>query len=382
MNDRPTIFFSAAEASGDHHAAGLIAALRQRLPDARIIGGGGQAMAEAGCEVLVEMASKATMMAGPILRIRYYVKRVNHLRRLIREIKPDVVVPVDSPALNWHIAKAAKKASIPVMYYIAPQVWAWARHRVKKLARLTDHVACILPFEQDYLRQRHVNATFIGHPLFDELPPRRDPLPDLDEAGRTGNWQVALLPGSRPGEIASHAPAMVTVAEAISRKWPGATCTFAAVDERGANNIRKAVGDSQLPIAVGMTPEQLSESHFAVVASGTATLLTAQYGVPMVVVYRANRLTYHLVGRWILKTNFLSLANILADREIVPELMPWFGNVNALTEAVMEMMSNPQRLQEARRNLLAVTDPLDGHDRPAREAAADLVIELLQQRSG
>ncbi|HDZ20040.1 hypothetical protein LCGC14_0095700 [marine sediment metagenome] len=382
MSDSPTIFFCAAEASGDAHAAELITALKRRLPGARIIGAGGQRMADAGCEVAIEMVSQATMLHGPFLKIGYYRRCLRQMKQIMDETSPAVVVPVDSPALNWHVARAAKQRGIGVMYYIAPQVWAWATHRVGKLARLTDHVACILPFEQDYLRARGVNATFVGHPLFDHAAPRPASLPDLAEASQTGRWRVALLPGSRAGEIADHASAMAAVADAIAQRWPEAVCTFAAPDETAAQRIADAVGDSSVKIVAGQTPKVLADSHMAVVTSGTATLLTAHYGVPMVVVYKLAWLTYQLVGRWILRTQFLSLVNILADREIVPELMPWFGSVGKLVDAVLAQMTDLEKLTTARRDVLAVSASLEGGAKPACEATADLVIDLIQRRGG
>ncbi|MHC4984976.1 MAG: lipid-A-disaccharide synthase [Planctomycetota bacterium] len=377
MKDRPTIFFTAAETSGDHHAAGLVAALRKRLPDARMLGAGGQAMADAGCEIVMETVSKAQMLGGPLLKIPHWIRRVRKLQRLIREVRPDVVVPVDSPALNWHMAKAAKSIHAPVMYYVAPQVWAWARGRVKKLARLTDRVACILPFEEDYLRQRGVNATFVGHPLFDEVPPRPEPMPDLDEAVATGRFRVALLPGSRDAEIANHAAAMQAVAVDIRNHWPEAQCTFAAPDQRAADRIREAVGEGVFEIKVDATPEVLANSHVAVVASGTATLLTAYYGVSMVVVYKVNWLTYQLVGRWIIKTPFLSLVNILAGREVAPELMPWTGGVKNLSKTTLDLMADRERLHTMRQELLGISAPLERRDLDAAGRAADLVIDLI-----
>ncbi|MBN1553224.1 MAG: lipid-A-disaccharide synthase, partial [Phycisphaerae bacterium] len=142
-NSRPVIFLSAAEASGDHHAANLIHALRKRFPDARFLGAAGPAMAAAGCESIIDLTAKASMVAGPLTNLRYYRRAVRLLQKAIREARPDILVPVDSPALNWHLAKAAKAVGVPVMYYVAPQVWAWARWRIKKVRRLTDHVACL-----------------------------------------------------------------------------------------------------------------------------------------------------------------------------------------------------------------------------------------------
>ncbi|MHC4561323.1 MAG: lipid-A-disaccharide synthase [Planctomycetota bacterium] len=379
MANTPTIFFTAAEASGDSHGAGLVAALRERLPNARLVGAGGAKMADSGCEILLDMTAQAAMLHGAVMKLRYFHRCLRQLRSHVRQIKPDVIVPIDSPALNWHVAKAARKQGVPVMYYVAPQVWAWAPWRVQKLRKLTDRVACILPFEEEYLRKRGVNATFVGHPMFDHMPPRPDDLPDLSAAALSGEWRVALLPGSRPGEIAAHAPAMLAAAQAIRKQSPNAICAFTAGNEAAAERIRQATGHLDLPVEVGRTSEVLAESHFAVTSSGTATLQVAHYGVPMVIVYRASKWGYRLFGRWLIRTRHLSLVNVLAGREVVPELMPWFGDVDEVVHTTLMMMSDVFRLHQIRDDLLTITAPLENRPQSTAEATADLVMKLLDK---
>jgi lipid-A-disaccharide synthase len=377
MSDGPTIFISSAEASGDRHAAGLIRAIKAKRPDARIVGAGGPLSAEAGAEILADMTAQASMLGGPLLKLRYYRRNVRLLQRAIREIKPDVMVPVDSPALNWHLAKAAKKVDVPVMYYVAPQVWAWAPWRIKKVRKLTDHVACLLPFEESYFRDRGVAATFVGHPLFDHLPARPETLPNLADASMTGRWRVAMLPGSRPAEIASHAEAMIEVARAIRERWPQATCVMTAPTEDAAKHLRHVIDEDLVHLAVGQTAEVLADSHIAVAASGTVTLETAFYGVPMAIVYRVNMLLYHMVGKWLLRTPHLSLVNILADEKLVPELMPWNGNVPDLIDATLTLMDDPDYLEAIRERLIEITAPLARESSKACDHTADLVLSLL-----
>ncbi len=390
QDDKPlTIFMSAAEASGDEHASKLILKLKERLGPVRFVGVAGPRMAAAGCEVLADVTHKASMLGGPILNLVYYIRRIRRIQAAIRRLRPDIVVPVDSPAMNWHIAKAAKGIGVPVVYYVSPQVWAWAPWRVKKLARLTDRVACILPFEQEYLRQRGVNATFVGHPIYDDCPPRPQPLPDLYDAWYSGRWRVALLPGSRPAEIKHHTPAMLQVAAAIARRWPDTQCTFATLSEGGAAEIRRiAQRKRHVDVEVIVGPEAaqqvLAQSNFAVVGSGTVTLQVAYYGVPMVIFYRAGlltRLLHQTVGRLksVVPTRSFSLVNILAQRRIVPEMMPWYGDVNALTRVTLEAMHDLGYLLEMRRNILSVTQPLLTASHTAAGNAADLVIETLER---
>ncbi len=379
-----TVFLSAAEASGDAHAARLIEALRARLGGSRFVGAGGPRMAAAGCELIVDFVGEARMLAAAAMKAPYYWRQLRRIRRELDALRPDVCVPVDSPALNWHVAKAARKAGCPVAYYVAPQVWAWAPWRVKKLARRTTRVACILPFEEDYLRQRGVHAAFVGHPLLDALPDRPEP-PPLPPAD--GALCVAMLPGSRPAEITAHADAMRRVAEDIRARWPGTRAIFTAVDDEAAERIRRTWGDTGgdgVELVTGRTSDVLAKADFAVVASGTATLQVAHFGVPMVVVYRASRLLYHTLGRLLLRTKHLSLVNILADRQLgwpaVAELMPWGGSVRQLSAAVMEALADTEALAEMRRVLPTLVEPLRASGGgTAADNAARIVCEAMRQ---
>jgi lipid-A-disaccharide synthase len=356
MSEAPTIFLSAADISGDAHAAGLIEALRRRLGDVRFVGVGGPRMTAAGCELLAEPARRAAMLAKTVPQVFYYLGVLRRAARGMSECRPAVFVPVDSPALNWHLARAARRRGVPVTYYIAPQVWAWAPWRVRKLRRLTDAVACILPFEEQYLRARGVNARFVGHPLFDDLPPAE--LPDLGEAAAAGRWRIALLPGSRRSEINAHAPALAAVMDRLRRRHGRAEFTFTALDDASAEIIRRRTGRNDLPIEIGKTSEVLSRCHFAVAASGTVTLQVAHFGVPMVIFYHASRWAYRLLRRWLIQTPHLSLVNILAGEQLVPELMPWHGDIDGLAAAAEGMLDDLETLKRLRKRLVELVAPL------------------------
>ena len=421
MTVRPlTIFISAAEASGDYHAANLMRAIRRQVGQdsaiaargVKFVGAAGPLMAAEGCEVVADLTRDASMVGGPFLRLGHYYSAVRRLQRAIREVRPDVVVPVDSPALNWHLAKTGRQLGIPAVYYIAPQVWAWAPWRVRKLARLTTAVACILPFEEQYLRSRGVNATYVGHPLFDDLgeQPRGDCLPDLCDAWANGTWRVAFVPGSRPAEIRGHSPAMLKLAQTIRLRWPQSTCTFTANDPAAAKAILDACGhDSLKPydadsqsasapkgdifLAVGRTRAVLAQSHFGVVKSGTVTLEAAWFGLPMVIVYRTGLLMgalHRTLGRCkaLMPTPHLSLVNILARQTLVEELMPWHGNYRQLEGAVLRDMDDLGRMCELRQSLMGVVRPLQAKDteppsanNSPRRSAADNAAALVLQFS-
>jgi lipid-A-disaccharide synthase len=382
---RPTIFLSAAEASGDLHASNLIRALRRRCPEARLVGVAGPRMQQAGCEALADVSAEASMLLGATGRLDYWLGTLRRMRSAIRRLRPDLHVPVDSPALNWHLAAAARAAGTPVAYYIAPQVWAWAPWRVRKLARLTDQVACILPFEEAYLRARGVRATYVGHPLFDTLGPQRGPaeLPDLLDAWADGTWRVALLPGSRPGEIDQHVPALAAAAVAVRRRWPRARCLLSARQPADARRARPLCAGAPVEIVTGETHGLLASAHVALAVSGTVTLEAAHFGLPVVVFYRVGRglrAARRTVGRWILRTPHLSLVNILAGRQLVPEIMPWNGNPRIVTNALLELMDDPGSLLEMRQELQDLVRPLRVADgTSASDNAARVVCQALRR---
>jgi len=374
----PVFFLSVAEVSGDNHAAALIRSIRSRVPGATFVGAAGPAMQKEGCKSIVDLTASASMLGNVFSKIFYYRRVIKQLQASIREIRPDVFVPVDSPALNWHLAKAARSASVPIVHYIAPQVWAWAPWRIRKLRKLTDHVACLFPFEERYFQDRGVPATFVGHPRFDSPVQRREPSdPTLQEAWVDGNWKIALLPGSREGEIFSIAPAMSVVSDAVAARWPEAQCTFIAADDLAAERIGKATGRDDLCVSTGNFEEVLSESHFAIVASGTASLEVASLGVPMAVVYNISRwqkVVWSLIVRRLVRTRHLSLPNILSGRRIVPELMPWFKSPDQIVDLVFKLLGDYGWLFATRNKLHDLTASLHIEGSTSSEKAAELII--------
>ena len=374
--DQPTVFLSAAEDSSDMHAANLIAALAERRPEVRFFGVGGPRMVEAGCELLADITAHASMFLDNLTKVPYYHSIIRRMGAEMSRRRAAVLVPTDSPGLNWHMAAAARRIGVPVMYYIAPQVWAWAPWRVKKVRRLTDHVACILPFEEEYFRSRGIRTTYVGHPMFDHLPAR--PAARASPPG-DGAWRILLLPGSRVKEIHRHGAAMVRTAELVGRRYPKADFTFSVVNERSARLLVKWAGSS-LPIVIGQTHRLLAESHVALATSGTVTLESAYFGVPMVTFYRIRRLSNAVLSWWLMNTRFYSLVNILAGRELVPELIPWFGRPELLADAMIAQLDDPDGLIATSRALIKLTEPLKAPlGKSASAAAADLVIQTMRR---
>jgi lipid-A-disaccharide synthase len=266
---------------------------------------------------------------------------------------------------------------IPVMYYIAPQLWAWREGRMRKLKKLVDRVACILPFEEEYFKRHGVRATFVGHPLFDELPRDRDSR-NSSERFPQRPPVIGLLAGSRASEAKANFPPMLEVAERVLAEFPQAT--FCSPTTEATHPIVLAeVARRGLPVTIERDAFDaiVPRCDLCLTVSGTATLHVAGWGVPMSVVYRVNRLLWQLLGRWIVRTRTYSLVNLLADAHahIVPEFIPWHGSSGPVAECMLEMLRDPPKLEAQREALRRLVRTLD---RPgASMNAARLAMEMM-----
>ena len=352
-----TIFVSAAEASADAHGAKLIHELRQRIPKLRCEGLGGESMASSGCELLENLVERSAMLTHAFGQVVFYRQLLGRVKRRFAQNSPDVVVVIDSPAWNFHVALAGKKLGIPVLYYIAPQLWAWGAWRIGKLRSRVDKVACILPFEEAWFRERGVEAYYVGHPLFDDEQQIEGPNPwqEISKEFPT----VALLPGSRKHEIHQLWQPMLEIAGNIRAKYPRARFLAAASSESNEELLRREM--PKLPeVDVRRTSIEAATRHadLALVASGTATLEVAAQNCPMIILYHVPWLQWQLAGRWLVKTPYLSLVNILAGRELAPEYMPFGGRVQEVTEKALWLLQDDEGRQEMRIALRHLVAPI------------------------
>ncbi len=336
------VFISAAETSGDKHAAHLINALKVQIPRVKTDGLGGSAMEKAGCNLLENLIERSAMLGAAVKQIPFYHKLLKRVKAYLLEETPDLVILVDSPAWNFHIAKAARQLGIPVLYYIAPQLWAWGAWRLKKLRNNVDKVACILPFEEEWFRSRGVPAEYVGHPLFD------DSHLSITYPGESGNNNtaptVALLPGSRSQEIEKLWKPMLTIALNIRRKYPNTVFLTTASNEKNEQQMRQALPDDfDIEFRDRGIEAVTRYADLTLVASGTATLEVAAQACPMIVMYHINPVSWNLVGRLLIKTKHLSLVNILAGVELVPEYMPFFHQEQEVSEVALEILGSEER---------------------------------------
>ncbi len=373
---RPLFFLSAAEHSGDALGAGLIAALRAEYPDARFRGIGGSKMAAAGCELLADPTRHSAMLLGALSQVGYWLKLLRRVEADMRYHKPAVVIPIDSPPISIRVSRLAHRQGIPVCYYVAPQLWAWAPWRVTKLVGVVNTLCCVLPFEENYFRQRGVHGVYVGHPLFDfptvkatvnaTAGPNRT-IPDSRAASRREDGplpaapiKLALLPGSRQAEVRANLPPMLDVVRQVRGRHSQAAFAIAAADDSRAWQIRSMLRTKGevADVRTGATDAIIDWADVVLTVSGTATLQIAGRCKPLVIMYALARWKWLCVGQFLVQSKYMSLVNILADRELAPEFMPFYGSSRPLAQKIMELLESPEKRLAMSHDLAQLTGPM------------------------
>jgi lipid-A-disaccharide synthase len=376
------IFFSVGEPSGDQHAALLIEELRRRRPEVRVSGYGGPRMEQAGCDVRYPLTNLAVMgIFGVLPKLWQFFQLVRQARKYLARHRPDMVVLVDFPGFNWHIAKAAKSLGIPVIYYLPPQLWAWAPWRVKKVHKYVDLVLSGLPFEAEWYAQRGAKVLYVGHPFFDEVARHSLDGAFLKEWTPETGATVALLPGSRSGEVTSCWPLMLEAARRLAERHPHTQFLVANYKDSQRMQCRELCQDLglRLPMAffVGKTQEIIQLADCAIMVSGSVSLELLARGTPATVMYRCSRLTY-LIGRALVTCQFFSLPNLIAGRMVMPEHLS-VGSpepaIRALVQDVDRWLSNPSALDQACVELETVRRQV--HSAGATQRVAEVLLSRL-----
>jgi lipid-A-disaccharide synthase len=318
-------YIIAGEASGDLHGANLIKALRQQDAQAQIRAWGGDLMAAQGAEIVKHYRDLAFMgFAEVLMNLPTILGNLKFCKQDIMAFKPNVLVLIDYPGFNMRIAEFAKKQGLKVVYYIAPQAWAWKAKRAHKLRRDVDQLLTILPFEKPFFEQYQVPVQFVGHPLLDAIAKR----PAVNKPKRLQQWGllpdvpvVALLPGSRKQEIKAMLPLMLKVAQQFAVQ-----VVVAAAPGQEETFYQGLVNNKKIKVLAGRTYQILEVAQAALVTSGTATLEAALFKVPQVVCYRGNWLSY-FIARQLVKIKYISLVNLIKDKAFLAELIQ--GDFNA-----------------------------------------------------
>ena len=365
----------AGEASGDEHAARLVAAIKERLPQAEFFGIGGEALAAQGVRLLCPASDLAVVGLSEVAgRLGAVMRALWDVGRALKSQDPALAILVDFPDFNFWVARLARYYRVPVMYYISPQVWAWRSYRVRTLARLVDRLVVIFPFEADFYRERGVPATYVGHPLLETLRPPEARRSWLARVGlEPGRLTVALLPGSRTGEIEGHLPGMLKAAALIRRSIPSSQFLLPVASTAPRELVQKLVGDFEkglraqgqggliLKIMQGQSFQVLAAAHMALVASGTATVEAALAGTPTVIVYQVSPLTFR-VGRWLVRVPHVGMANLLAGERLFPELIQEDFTPERLAREALGWIKDRQRLAALGPGLARIVGSLTGLD--------------------
>ncbi|HBS28066.1 MAG TPA: hypothetical protein DEB06_01135 [Phycisphaerales bacterium] len=370
-----SVLFTAFEPSGDDHAAPVIAELRRRHPDLAIYAWGGPKMAQAGARIIQPTGDDAVVGIPGWETIRRYLRIRKDITRWMDEHRPTVHIPVDSPGANFTLARSAKKRGLKVVHLVAPQLWAWGPWRIGKLRRCTDLVLCILPFEQAWFEQRGVRTRFIGHPLFDE-PLDLDRLDQEARALPTGEHRLIVLPGSRAAELRRNFPVMLAAFRELRRRHPGLVGVVGATTDAVRAQLQAKADllggwPEGLDVQVGKTDLLARWGTVAMAVSGTVALQLTKQLRPMVVMYKTNELSWKCAGQFLLRVPFVALPNLIAGREVVTELFPYFKGHERLVEAVDALLCGPERQARQRQGLQGVCAVFAGH--LASASAADAI---------
>lgn len=311
-------YFIAGEASGDLHASNLIKELKQKDEQTEIRAWGGDLMEAQGADIKKHYRELAFMgFAEVIMNLRTILSNISICKKDILSYQPDALVLIDYPGFNLRIAEWAHKLNIKVIYYISPQIWAWKKNRVHKIKKYVDEMIVILPFEKEFYQKYDYPVSYVGHPLLDALPTKETNRTEFREEHQlNSNPVVALLPGSRQQEIKKMLAIMLSQIE----KYPNYQFVIAAAPSIEDSFYQDIIGDRNVKMVKGNTHRLLQNSHAALVTSGTATLETALLGIPEVVCYKGNRISYEIAKR-IVDIKYISLVNLIMDQEIVKELI-------------------------------------------------------------
>lgn len=382
MNTR-RIMIVAGEASGDMHGGNLVGAMRRLDPDLSFYGVGGARMKAAGVALIADAADMAVVgLTEVVVKLLSLIRIMHRLKTSLTTERPDLVILIDYPDFNISLARAARKAGIPVLYYISPQVWAWRKGRIATLRQCVDRMAVILPFEEQFYRDAGMDVTFVGHPLLDEVKRKYSRKEALNRFGlKDEAVTVGLLPGSRRSEVERLLPEMCRACRILEAKLSPLQFVLPLAGTLDIDLVRNIL--RQFPLHVNVIRDEIYDviavSDAAIVASGTATLETALLEIPMVVVYKVSALSY-AVGRRVIHVDHISLANLIAGRTVVPELIQGEANPERIAAEVRTLLVHREKSNEMRAALAEVRGKLGMPG--ASQRTAQIAREMLEKRAG
>lgn len=380
MTPSHEILIVAGEASGDLHGGALVRALLDRRPGLRFFGIGGDRMSESGVQLIRHVREMSFLGFFEVVRHLPFIRRVfGEIVEAMESRRPALAVFIDYPGLNLKLALQAKKRNIPVVYYVSPQVWAWGRGRVPKIARRVDKMLVLFDFEEPIYREAGLDVVFTGHPLKDTVRPSQSRAEffrslELDP----DKPLLGLLPGSRKQEVQRLLPAMIGAVRLLKRDIPGLQAVLAAAPTLSDQiYLPFTGGDDSVRTVRGRTYEVMSHSNAALVASGTATLETALSGTPMVILYRMAPLSFW-IGRGLVRVPYIGLANIVAGKKVAPELLQNDAEPGKIRAAVLPFFTDKALVESVRGEWAEVGRKLGPAGASGR--AADEILRTLDER--
>lgn len=368
---KPCAAIIAGEASGDQHGAKLVRALLRKQPELFFCGIGGPALRQAGVRIVLDAQELTVVGITEVLsKVPGILRGMGVIKKLLKSLKPDLLILIDFPDFNLHIAAGAKKLGIPVLYYISPQIWAWRRGRGRRIRKLVDHMAVILPFEEQFYREFDVPVTFVGHPLLD------DALLSAEQTLKNGVQDpavVGLVPGSRESEVIRLLPTMLDAGNILKQKRKHVTFMISRAasvkSELIRNIVKRYEGWEHVEVVSDGVESVFKRCDAIVAASGTVTLQAAIQGTPAVIIYKVSPVSAWL-AKLLVRVPHVGLVNLVAGRELAPELLQDQATGDNIARAIQGMLENEEELNRLRRRLIALRDVLGG------AGASDRVAEL------
>ncbi len=376
VNPGGRIFIVAGEKSGDQRGAELVSAMRSRRPDLAFVGIGGEQMKKAGVDIVLPAEEISVVGSVEILeRFPSLVKAYLKARRIITKGPLSATILIDFPGFNLRMAGVAKRANVPVFYYVSPQVWAWHRGRVRTISRLVNRMLVILPFEEHFYREHGVEVEYVGHPLLEKMESF------IRARGSAPAWQpdrpvIGLMPGSRQREVKLMLPRMLEAARNIKKEIPGARFVMLLGREMDEEIALGLIKEAALEVEIERGPdyEVMSGFDYLIGTSGTATLEAGLLSIPMVIVYRAHMITW-LLSKLLVKVPDMGLPNLVAGKRIVPELRQYKVNGKRITREALKVLKDGKEYQRMWDDL-GRTAGLFGEGGAARRAAEAIISKL------
>ena len=377
------ILIAAGEASGDLHASYLVKAMLTLESSLQFYGMGGEKLREVGVRIIFDISRLSVMGITEVIHHLGHLYRVfKWLEKSLKNDRPDLIILIDYPDFNLRLAKAAKRYNVPVLYYISPQVWAWRTRRIKKIGKLVDKMIVVFPFEFSLYEREGIEVSFLGHPLLDIVKVNKSKEENIKRFGLDDQKvTIGLLPGSRLSEVKRILPPMIGAAQQLSKRFKNLQFILPIAPGLKKEEIVKLTKNATVAITVvdDSIYEVIDVSYLVVVASGTATLETALLSTPMVILYKMSPLTY-LVGRKLVKVKYIGMANIIAGRKVVPELIQDEASAERITYEVTRMLEDTSYHQGICEELSCIKRKLG--EPGASNRAAKIALEMLHyQRS-